>query len=40
MLGLVLRERSADFSDLDRLGHCGRVVGNLESEMLARMWEM
>ena len=40
MLGLVRRERSADFSDLERLGRCGRVVGNLESEMLARMWEM
>ena len=40
MLRLVQRERSADFSDLERLGCCGRVVGNLESEMLARMWEM
>ena len=28
------------FLDLERLGCCGRVVGNLESKMLARMWEM
>ena len=34
MLGLVRRERSADFSDLVSLGCYGRVVGNLESEML------
>ena len=39
MLGLVGRERSADFLDLET-GRCGKVVGNLESEMLARMWEM
>ena len=40
MLGLVQREQSADFSDLERLGCCKRVVRILESEMLAKMWEM
>ena len=40
ILGLLQRVRSADFSDLERLGCCGRMIGNLESEMLAKMWEM
>ena len=36
MLELLRRERRADFSGLERFGCWGRVVGNVESEMLDR----
>ena len=36
MLGLLRRERRADFSGLEILGCWGRVVGNVESEMFDR----
>ena len=36
MFGFLRREQRADFSGFERLGCQGRVVGNLESEMLDR----
>ena len=40
VLGLVCREQRAEHSEELRLGCSGSMVGNLRSEILARMWEI
>ena len=40
ILGLVCREPKAEPSEELRLGCCGSLERNLESEMLANIWEI